>query len=120
MKYAGSLRVRPPRPREPDLTYLVDPDVLSQPTRAGSDPAVVDWIRANERDIVVDPIILGEMRFGINLLPGGTVNDGWSAGFQRESNGSPASPGLRRREFDGPACLPICAPRAAQCPSRTA
>jgi predicted nucleic acid-binding protein len=53
------------------LKYLVDANVLSEPTRADPDPAVVNWLRANERDIVVDPIILGEMRFGINLLPGG-------------------------------------------------
>ena len=53
------------------MRYLVDANVLSEPTRADPDPSVVDWLRANERDIVVDPIILGEMRFGINLLPGG-------------------------------------------------
>jgi hypothetical protein len=49
----------------------VDANVLSEPTRADPDPAVVEWLRTNERDIVVDPIILGEMRFGINLLPPG-------------------------------------------------
>jgi hypothetical protein len=53
------------------LKYLVDANVLSEPTRADPDRAVVNWLRANERDIVVDPIILGEMRFGINLLPKG-------------------------------------------------
>ena len=54
------------------MKYLVDANVLSEPTRADPDPAVVDWLRTNEQDIVVDPIILGEMRFGINLLPKGT------------------------------------------------
>jgi predicted nucleic acid-binding protein len=29
------------------------------------------WLRAHEPDIVVDPIILGELRFGILLLPRG-------------------------------------------------
>lgn len=53
------------------MKYLVDANVLSEPTRADPDPVVVGWLRANERDIVVDPIILGEMRFGINLLPKG-------------------------------------------------
>jgi hypothetical protein len=32
---------------------------------------VVEWLRRHERDIVVDPIILGEIRFGIQLLPAG-------------------------------------------------
>lgn len=31
----------------------------------------VDWLRTHERDLVVDPIILGEVRFGILLLPRG-------------------------------------------------
>jgi predicted nucleic acid-binding protein len=38
---------------------------LSEPTRPAPDPEVVDWLRRNERAIAVDPIILGEMRFGI-------------------------------------------------------
>lgn len=53
------------------MRYLVDANVLSEPTRADPDPSVVEWLRANEREIVVDPIVLGEMRFGINLLPPG-------------------------------------------------
>jgi predicted nucleic acid-binding protein len=31
----------------------------------------VEWLRRNEADIAVDPIILGEIRYGILLLPGG-------------------------------------------------
>ncbi len=27
------------------------------------------WLRAQERDIAVDPVILGELRFGIHVLP---------------------------------------------------
>lgn len=30
---------------------------------------MVDWLRGHERDIVVDPFVLGEVRFGIQLLP---------------------------------------------------
>jgi predicted nucleic acid-binding protein len=29
------------------------------------------WLRAHEPDLVVDPIVLGELRFGILLLPRG-------------------------------------------------
>src|SRR5215831_2254578 len=31
----------------------------------------MEWLRANERDIAVDPVILGELRFGILILPKG-------------------------------------------------
>ena len=30
-----------------------------------------DWLRAHEPDIAVDPVILGELRFGILVLPKG-------------------------------------------------
>lgn len=53
------------------MSYLVDANVLSEPTRARPHSGVVEWLRRNERDLVVDPIILGEVRFGILLLPPG-------------------------------------------------
>ena len=53
------------------MTYLVDANVLSEATKPAPDAKVVEWLRANERELVVDPIILGEIRFGINLLPAG-------------------------------------------------
>jgi len=53
------------------VTYLVDANVLSEATKPAPDARVVEWLRRNEREIAVDPIILGEIRFGIHLLPGG-------------------------------------------------
>ncbi len=50
------------------MKYLVDANVLSEPTRPTPDSKVVEWLRRNEREIAVDPIILGEVRFGILLL----------------------------------------------------
>ena len=50
------------------MKYLVDADVLSEPTKPAPDLRVVEWLRRNEREIAVDPIILGEVRFGILLL----------------------------------------------------
>ncbi len=50
------------------MRYLVDANVLSEPTRPAPAPEVVEWLRRNEREIAVDPIILGEVRFGILLL----------------------------------------------------
>jgi predicted nucleic acid-binding protein len=51
------------------VRYLVDANVLSEPTRAAPDADVIAWLRRHEREIAVDPIILGEIRFGILLLP---------------------------------------------------
>lgn len=42
--------------------------MLSEPTKPFPNSRVVEWLRANEGDIAVDPIILGELRFGILLL----------------------------------------------------
>ena len=53
------------------MTYLVDANVLSEATRPAPDARAVAWLRRNEREIAVDPIILGEIRFGILLLPRG-------------------------------------------------
>ena len=53
------------------MTYLVDANVLSEATKPSPDAKVVEWLRANERELAVDPIILGEIRFGINLLRSG-------------------------------------------------
>jgi predicted nucleic acid-binding protein len=53
------------------LIYLVDANVLSEATRSNPSADVVTWLRDNESQLAVDPIILGEIRFGINLLPSG-------------------------------------------------
>jgi predicted nucleic acid-binding protein len=59
---------------------LVDANVLSEATKPSPDTRVVEWLRRNEPDLAVDPIILGEVRFGILLLPAGrrrTRLEGW-------------------------------------------
>lgn len=53
------------------MKYLVDANVLSEPTKPTPDPRVVTWLRSHEPDIAVDPVILGELRFGILILPKG-------------------------------------------------
>ena len=71
------------------MRYLVDANVLSEPTKPMPHVGVVQWLRKNERDIAVDPVILGEVRFGILLLPPGrrrTRLEGWfDAGVRRLS-----------------------------------
>ena len=53
------------------MKYLVDANVLSEPTKPTPDARVLEWLRAHEPDIAVDPIILAELRFGILILPKG-------------------------------------------------
>jgi predicted nucleic acid-binding protein len=53
------------------VTYLVDANVLSEATRPDPDPRVIEWLTHNERKIAVDPVVLGEIRFGILVLPRG-------------------------------------------------
>jgi predicted nucleic acid-binding protein len=53
------------------MTYLVDANVLCEPTKPQPETRVIEWLQRHEREIVVDPIILGEIRFGIHLLPPG-------------------------------------------------
>ena len=69
------------------MKYLVDANVLSEPTKPAPEPRVIEWLRAHEPDIVVDPVILGELRFGVLILPKGkkrTALEGWfNAGVGR-------------------------------------
>ena len=53
------------------VAFLVDANVLSEATRQEPEPRVLEWLALHEREIAVDPIILGEIRFGIFLLPSG-------------------------------------------------
>jgi len=53
------------------MSYLVDANVLSEATKPTPDARVMAWLRQNERDLVVDPVIVGEIRFEILLMPAG-------------------------------------------------
>lgn len=53
------------------MTFLVDANVLSEATKPEPDPRALAWLKRHEREIAVDPVILGEIRFGIHLLPEG-------------------------------------------------
>jgi len=63
--------------------YLVDANVLSEATKPSPSTPVVEWLRNNERDLVVDPVILGEIRFGILLLPRGKRRASLETWFDR-------------------------------------
>ena len=53
------------------MTYLVDANVLSEPTKEATDPKIVAWLQVNEAKLVVDAVIIGELRIGILALPKG-------------------------------------------------
>ncbi|MFI5394909.1 MAG: type II toxin-antitoxin system VapC family toxin [Candidatus Binatia bacterium] len=53
------------------MTYLIDANVLSEPTKPAPNPTVVDWLTINEGDFVVDSVVLGELCIGVLLLPAG-------------------------------------------------
>lgn len=86
------------------MTYLVDANVLSEPTKPEPEARVVDWLRDHEADLVIDPIVLGEIRFGILLLERGRRRERleeWFEGLVRRIRCLPweAETGLRWAEL---------------------
>jgi toxin FitB len=53
------------------MRYLVDANVLSEPTKPAPQARVIDWLRKHESDLLVDSIILGELCIGVLALPSG-------------------------------------------------
>lgn len=53
------------------MKYLVDANVLSEPTRITPSREVVEWLARHEAELVVDPIVLGELELGILRLEKG-------------------------------------------------
>jgi predicted nucleic acid-binding protein len=53
------------------VKFLVDANVLSEATKAAPSEAAVDWLRRHEHVVAVNTVVLGELEFGILLLPSG-------------------------------------------------
>ena len=53
------------------MSYLVDANVLSEPTRPAPDPGVIEWLSTHEGNLFVDSIIMGELCIGVQALPPG-------------------------------------------------
>jgi predicted nucleic acid-binding protein len=71
------------------VKYLVDADVLSEATKPQPQHRAIDWLRQHDADLVVNPIILGELEYGILLLPAGrkrTRLQQWFVGGVRHLN----------------------------------
>jgi toxin FitB len=65
------------------VKYLVDADVLSEGTKPRPAQQVIDWLRQHDADLVVNPIVLGELEYGILLLPAGRKRKKLYDWFQR-------------------------------------
>jgi predicted nucleic acid-binding protein len=64
------------------MIYLVDANVLSEPTKQTANRKVIAWLTANESRLVVDPIIVSELRIGILALPKGRKREQLEAWFE--------------------------------------
>lgn len=53
------------------MSYLVDANVLSEPTKPTPNPAVVEWLSSHEGDLFVDSIIMGELFIEVQALRAG-------------------------------------------------
>ena len=53
------------------VAVLVDANVLSEAMKPSPNSRVLNWLVAHEPRIVIDPIILGEIRIGVLALPKG-------------------------------------------------
>ncbi|MBC8324153.1 MAG: type II toxin-antitoxin system VapC family toxin [Verrucomicrobia subdivision 3 bacterium] len=51
------------------MKFLIDANVLSEPTKPAPDAGVIEWLREHERDLAVSPVVLGELEYGILTLP---------------------------------------------------
>ncbi|NBR70226.1 MAG: type II toxin-antitoxin system VapC family toxin [Verrucomicrobia bacterium] len=86
------------------MKYLVDANVLCEATKPSPNPRVLTWLDRHEADLVVNPVILGEIRFGILLLPTGQKRRRLERWFQEGLAGLPCLPwdlptGLRWAEL---------------------
>ena len=53
------------------IKFLVDVNVLSEPMKPVPNAHVVHWLDEHDSDYAVNPIVLGEIEFGIRSLPVG-------------------------------------------------
>lgn len=63
------------------MRFLVDANVLSEPTKPDPNSRVLDWLTAHEGDLVVDAVVLGELSVGILGHPAGRKRAALEAWF---------------------------------------
>ena len=65
------------------MRYLVDANVVCEPTKRFSVAHVVEWLAANESELVADSVIMGEIWRGVDALPEGKKREELVAWFQK-------------------------------------
>ena len=55
---------------------LVDTNVWSELTKDSANPTVVAWLDAHESELLLSPIVLAEIRVGIEAVPAGRKRKG--------------------------------------------
>lgn len=63
------------------MKWLLDTNVLSEVTKPLPSSKVEDWLRAAAKDSAIDPVVLGELRYGILILPRGRRRNRLEAWF---------------------------------------
>jgi predicted nucleic acid-binding protein len=51
------------------VSYLVDTNVLCEPQQKRPDTKVVAWLEENQANLYTSVLVMGEIRYGIELLP---------------------------------------------------
>ena len=64
------------------MKFLVDANVLSEVMRPSPNARVLEWLERHESSLAVNPIVLGEIEYGILLLPRGARRSRLQTWFQ--------------------------------------
>ena len=51
------------------MTFLLDTNILSEPTKRFPDARAMKWLASNEGEWGISSVALAEVRFGILMLP---------------------------------------------------
>ena len=51
------------------VKFLVDVNVLSETIKVRPEPSALQWLKRHESEIAVNTVILGELEYGILILP---------------------------------------------------
>ena len=101
------------------MTCLVDANVLCEATKPSPDLRVIEWLRRNESDLAIDPVILGKcasVSFCFHLDDGAEISN---AGSTRSPGAFTVYHGTPRRGCAGPNCWRISVLSENRCRSRT-
>ncbi len=55
------------------MNYLADTTILCEPRQKRPNPKVMRWLKANETSLYTSVLVVGEIRYGIDLLPPGSA-----------------------------------------------